>query len=93
MKIKIVGSTTPKALALLLMKTMADLHIDEIYTATLYVNSGDECITVSAKGNTLPDRVTKPAKSVTHHCDYWEARPGIIKTQAIIDETDTSCPW
>ena len=96
MRIKVVGNITAKNLALLLMKTMAEMNVHEVNGANLYFGDGDKVVAVSAGGDTIPENhFTKQ----THHKqkkktpnNRWEPKPGIGCTKQLPPDNGT-IPW
>lgn len=93
MRIKIVGKTDPKSLALLLVDTLSRMDISELNGASLYFGNGNEVITVSAKGKSGKHKkaIGKKRAAVNKPiCNSWEPRQSGTK-KIIID--DGTCPF
>lgn len=95
MRIKVVGNITPKNLALLLMKTMAEMKVKEMNGASLYFGTGDKVIAVSA-GEMAGPKVYPEKPSHKHKkktpTDRWEPKPSIGCAKEIPAD-DGTVPW
>lgn len=97
MRIKVVGKITPKNLALLLMKTMAEMNVCEVNGASLYFGDGDKVVAVSAGGDTIQENYfTKPTRSNKQKKktpdNGWESKPSMGCAKEIPPD-DGTMPW
>lgn len=93
MRIKIIGKTNPKALALLIVDTLSRMDIAELNGASLYFGTGSEIIAVSANSKAAKHlKMSGKKRKVADKpiCNSWE--PRYSGTKKVIAD-DGTCPF